>query len=58
MNASVKTQVLKTIEGKELLYCTIVTSKGTVNISIGEKTFKKLQDALEGAASTEQKPKS
>lgn len=54
MNASVKTQKVTTIDNKDLLYVTIVTSKGTVNVSIGEKNYKKLQEILEGAASTEQ----
>lgn len=59
MNASVKTVALPTInDDKKNLYVKIVTSKGTVDISIGEKTFNKLNTILEGAASTnEPKPK-
>lgn len=52
MNANVKVTTIKTIDDKENNYVTIVTSKGTVNVSIGEKNFKKLKEILEGAIST------
>lgn len=57
MNASVKTQKFPKIEGNEQLYVTIVTSKGTVNINVGQKTYDKVNDILKDAATTTEKLK-
>lgn len=45
-NATVQLKELETINGEKQLYVTIDTLKGRVNISIGEKNHKKLQEIL------------